>query len=310
VEEKYIGMLDYIMSTNELRAPVFGNNNPLKFTDRPVAAKTGTTNEWRDGWTVGYTPSLAVGVWAGNNDNSPMAQGADGIYVAAPIWRNFMDQVLKNYNMEQFPKYEKEETGKPALDGTLKIKEELRVCKFPGKKNSFCLANDTCPESQVEKKDFFSAHDILWYVKKEDPRGDAPKNPGSDPQFKNWESAVQKWAEKSKDFNNDTPPDRDCKSSDFESFKPSVSISSPSEGDTIIASSFTIKASASSEFGIKKTSVSINGSEVFSGDSSGINYSYSVPDDKKTATLDIKVAVTDKADNDDSSSVTVHTLIP
>jgi len=58
-------MIDYIMSTNSLRAPVFGDKNPLSFDDRAVAAKTGTTNEWRDGWTMGYTPSLAVGVWAG-----------------------------------------------------------------------------------------------------------------------------------------------------------------------------------------------------------------------------------------------------
>ncbi|PJA86675.1 MAG: penicillin-binding protein, partial [Candidatus Moranbacteria bacterium CG_4_9_14_3_um_filter_42_9] len=122
VEKKYLGMLDYILSTNDLRAPVFGNNNPLKFADRSVAAKTGTTNEWRDGWTMGYTPSLVVGVWAGNNDNSAMVQGADGIYVAAPIWRSFMDQVLKNYNIKPFPKYKKEDTGKPVLDGTLNSK--------------------------------------------------------------------------------------------------------------------------------------------------------------------------------------------
>ena len=83
-------MLDYIMSTNDLRAPVFGNNNPLAFSDRPVAAKTGTTNDWHDGWTMGFTPSLVAGVWAGNNDNTPMAQGADGIFTAAPIWRSMI----------------------------------------------------------------------------------------------------------------------------------------------------------------------------------------------------------------------------
>jgi membrane peptidoglycan carboxypeptidase len=76
VEEKYVGMLDYIMSTNDLRAPVFGTNNPFKFDDRPVAAKTGTTNEFRDGWALGFTPSIVAGVWAGNNDNSPMKVGA------------------------------------------------------------------------------------------------------------------------------------------------------------------------------------------------------------------------------------------
>ncbi|PJA89330.1 MAG: hypothetical protein CO138_00975, partial [Candidatus Moranbacteria bacterium CG_4_9_14_3_um_filter_33_15] len=100
IDEKYIAMLDSILSDNSLRAPVFGENNPLKFSDRPVAAKTGTTNEWRDGWTIGYTPSLTVGVWAGNNDNTAMAEGSDGSYVAAPIWRQFMDEALKNYSIE------------------------------------------------------------------------------------------------------------------------------------------------------------------------------------------------------------------
>jgi len=62
VDEKYVAMLDHIMSTNDYRAPVFGTNNPLRFDNRPVAAKTGTTNEFNDGWTVGFTPQLAVGV--------------------------------------------------------------------------------------------------------------------------------------------------------------------------------------------------------------------------------------------------------
>ena len=310
VEEKYIGMLDYVMSTNDLRAPVFGDNNPLKFTDRQVAAKTGTTNEWRDGWTVGYTPSLAVGVWAGNNDNSPMAQGADGVYVAAPIWRDFMNQVLKNYNIEQFPKYEKEETGKPALDGTLKITDELKVCKIPGKKDEYCLANDACPDSQVDKKDFFMAHDILWYVKKDDPRGDEPKNPESDPQFKNWEKAVKEWADHKKDLDSDPAPEKECKRSDFESFKPSVKITSPSDGETITSPSFTIKASISAEYGLKKARIFVDGAEVSSGDSSSISYSYTVPDDKKSATIDIKITAVDDAENETSTSIDVHTAIP
>ena len=57
----------------------------LTLGERPVATKTGTTNDYRDGWTLGYTPSLAVGVWAGNNDNTEMVRGAGGSTVAAPI---------------------------------------------------------------------------------------------------------------------------------------------------------------------------------------------------------------------------------
>lgn len=311
VDEKYIGMLDYIMSTNDLRAPIFGENSPLKFTDRPVAAKTGTTNEWRDGWTVGYTPSLVVGVWAGNNDNSPMAQGADGVFVAAPIWRHFLDQVLKNYNIEQFPKYEKEETGKPVLDGTLDSTGEIKVCLLPGKKEQYCLATDACPDNTVKKKDFFSAHDILYYVNKDDPRGDPPKNPASDPQFKNWEKGVQKWVkDNEKDSKNGPPPDQECQAGDFANSKPSVEITSPSDGDTITSPTFTIKVSSSADYGIKKVLLYVEDSEVFSKNDSSISYSYSIPDDKKTATLEIKAVITDNNGDSDSSSMKIHTSVP
>jgi len=212
IDEKYVSMIDYIMSTNSLRAPVFGNNNPLSFTDRQVAAKTGTTNEWRDGWTIGYTPSLVAGVWAGNNDNSTMAQGADGIYVAAPIWRNFMNEALKNYAIEKFPEYKQKDTGKDILDGKQDFVKEIKVCKT--KKGKYCLANDNCPGNSTKKK-YFVGHSILYYVQKDNPQGDAPQNPGNDSQYKNWEKAVSDWAENAKGYKYDSPPDNECKESDF-----------------------------------------------------------------------------------------------
>ena len=216
VDEKYVAMLDYIMSTNDFRAPIFGENNPLKFNNRQVAAKTGTTNEFRDGWTVGFTPSIAVGVWSGNNDNSPMKAGADGINVAAPIWRSFMDKVLNNYSVEKFPKYEEEDTGKDVLNGKIDTEEDVKVCKISEKddKVKYCLANDTC--SDDKKRDFVDAHTILYYVNKDDPRGDAPKDPEKDPQFENWEKGIEKWYEKEdKKYVLGTPPEDECQESDF-----------------------------------------------------------------------------------------------
>jgi membrane peptidoglycan carboxypeptidase len=308
VDEKYVSMIDYIMSTNDLRAPVFGANNPLNFTNRQVAAKTGTTNEWRDGWTMGFTPSLAVGVWAGNNDNSTMATGADGIYVAAPIFRSFMDKTLQNYSVEKFPEYKQQDTGKDVLDGKLKPTDEIKVCSIPGKKDKYCLATDACPDSRVEKKKFSNAHGILYYVNKDDPQGDQPKDPSQDPQYKNWEKAVEKWTKDNKDYSHDSPPTEDCSSKDFGSNGPSVKISSPSDGDTITSSSFTIKADVSSDVDIKKITIEVDGSEVYSG--SKESYSYSVPDNKKSSSLNIKVTAEDEDGNDDSDSITVHTNIP
>ena len=81
-----------ILSDNAARTPAMGPDSPLKL-DFPAAVKTGTTNDYRDNWTVGYTPHLVVGVWAGNTDNSPMAEGTSGLTGAAPIWHEFITAI-------------------------------------------------------------------------------------------------------------------------------------------------------------------------------------------------------------------------
>lgn len=213
LDQDICAQIDAILSDNHLRSPIFGSNSPLRFDDRPVAVKTGTTNEWRDAWTVGYTPGLVAGVWAGNNNNAPMASGADGVYVAAPIWREFMDKALANMAIERFPEAKEIKTGKAVLDGTIQGEEkEVAVCKIGDGK--YCLANDNCPsEKKKRKKKFFSAHSILYWVDKDNPRGDVPKQPQKDPQFAAWEKGVVKWAE-GKEFDVQENLE-ECKSSDF-----------------------------------------------------------------------------------------------
>ncbi|MDW8054658.1 MAG: PBP1A family penicillin-binding protein [Anaerolineae bacterium] len=85
-------LITHILSDNAARARTFGTNSPLRLS-RPAAAKTGTTNDFRDNLTVGYTPDLVVGVWVGNSDNSPM-RGVSGITGAAPIWKQIMEEAL------------------------------------------------------------------------------------------------------------------------------------------------------------------------------------------------------------------------
>lgn len=99
--------INSILSDNSARVPIFGPNNLLFIPGRTVAAKTGTTQEFRDAWTVGFTPYLAVGVWAGNNDNRPMRAGAAGSFVAAPIWNKFMSQAIQEYPDVAFAPYDK-----------------------------------------------------------------------------------------------------------------------------------------------------------------------------------------------------------
>ena len=100
--------INSILSDNKARMPIFGARSPLTLESvgKTVAAKTGTTSEFRDAWTVGYTPSIAVGVWVGNSDNHPMKAGADGVFVAAPIWNDFMQQALANKPNETFVAYD------------------------------------------------------------------------------------------------------------------------------------------------------------------------------------------------------------
>jgi len=108
LEQEAVRMLNDILSDNEARAPMFGYNSQLYFPDYQVAAKTGTTNNYRDAWTIGYTPNIAVGVWVGNNNNAEMAQ-KPSITIAGPIWRAFMIEALAKFPNESFvPPKEKE----------------------------------------------------------------------------------------------------------------------------------------------------------------------------------------------------------
>jgi len=100
-------LLNDILSDNEARAPLFGFNSSLYIKDFDTAAKTGTTQEYKDAWTIGYSPSLVCGVWAGNNDNSPTNK-KPGVTLSAPIWKAFMLEALQKFPKEDFPSLEKE----------------------------------------------------------------------------------------------------------------------------------------------------------------------------------------------------------
>ena len=96
-------LISHILSDNEARREVFGPKSYLVIGGKTVAVKTGTTDDKRDNWTVGYTPSIVVGAWVGNNDNSPMHPSlASGVTGAAPIWNRIIRETLKDKPDEQF----------------------------------------------------------------------------------------------------------------------------------------------------------------------------------------------------------------
>lgn len=99
----YAYLITDILSDNATRSVFFGSNSPLQLGNRPAAAKTGTTDDNRDNWTVGYTPDLVTGVWVGNTDNTQMAADAFGSSTAAPIWNAFMTFALKDTPPKPFP---------------------------------------------------------------------------------------------------------------------------------------------------------------------------------------------------------------
>jgi len=98
-------ILTDILSDNSARTPAFGPHSWLNIPGHPsVAVKTGTTQNLRDNWTVGYTPDFLVAVWVGNNNNKPMSYVASGVTGASPIWNKIITYLLKNLPDKKFPK--------------------------------------------------------------------------------------------------------------------------------------------------------------------------------------------------------------
>lgn len=96
-------IISHILLDDNARSDAFGRFSRLNISGKTVAAKTGTTDQKRDNWAIGYTPSYVVGVWVGNNDNTPMnSKIASGTTGATPIWNRIMTVVLKNVKNEEF----------------------------------------------------------------------------------------------------------------------------------------------------------------------------------------------------------------
>jgi len=100
MDERVAYLITDILNDNFARAPTFGEGSALRLS-RPAAVKTGTTSDWRDNWTVGYTPDLVAGVWTGNADNEPMHH-VSGVTGAAPVWHDVMEALLKGVPAREF----------------------------------------------------------------------------------------------------------------------------------------------------------------------------------------------------------------
>lgn len=302
LDEQIARQINDILADNNARASVFGSM--LSVPGQTVAVKTGTTDEYRDAWTVGYTPHLAAGVWTGNNDNAAMTSGAAGVMVAAPIWKSFMEQALgmEGYSGGEFAKPDAINVNKTMVGGSIAQEEVVKVCR-----PSMKLATDRCPASMVEEKKYRNVHAILYYVNKDEPLGPYPSNPAVDPQFDKWEGPVQGWAD-SQGYSREAPP-KDYDDQHNADKQPQVSIKSPASGTTIEGGEVMIEVSATAPLGIKNVNFFIDGVMYYSDTAAPYSFGYDFSNLPNGQVI-ITVEAWDTVDNMGKASTSVNLKNP
>jgi len=225
--------INKILSDNNARIPAYGAGSALEFPGRQVAVKTGTTNDSRDTWIIGYTPSFVLGTWAGNNDNSPMVKKVAGMIVA-PMWHAIMASILPSLPTETF------EVPAP-------IRTDIKPILRGDWRNG-------------------GAHTILNQVDKNDPLGPAPANPASDSQYWLWETGIRRWADENDvgNYGNYTAPVQaytaPTQTTVAENPVPIVSIQSPTPNSVFkLNQKVMVSVSASSKFPLTKADLYVNG---------------------------------------------------
>lgn len=222
-----------ILSSDALRSPVFGAHSALYTAGISSAAKTGTTQNYRDAWTVGYTPDVVVGVWVGNSDGAYM-NVSGGSIAAAPIWNNVISYLYKRpadapaagfsvSSSDTLPSLTPSPTGIPALD------DNLAGMDAGG-----------------------SLHSILYYVPKDNPR--SPGNSQGDPQYPAWEYAAQSWLQ----THNISIP-----SPSLSSNPPTIMLDSPTQYQLSSTTTTPLNISVSAESSLTEISVDFQGSPLF-----------------------------------------------
>lgn len=167
-------LINDILSDDVARTPAYGARSLQYFPGRQVAVKTGTTNDYRDVWVIGYTPNIVIGTWSGNNDNKSMEKKVAG-QILVPMWNALMKEGLRITPDERFIAPVINYTGlKPILRGAWQ--------------GGYSQITDGQELLTVD------VHSILYWVDKNNPLGNTPNNPNNDPQFSLWEYPVKQWA--------------------------------------------------------------------------------------------------------------------
>ena len=318
IEPQIARLISDILSDETARAPVFGEKSNLYIEGIPVAVKTGTTQEYRDGWTIGYTPSLVVGVWAGNNDNTPMNK-EPGLVVAAPIWNQFIKQAyqfkiqnpkskiqnLENYfnlpeQTENFIEPESISTNKDILNGKFANELRVKIDKISGK-----LATNLTPPDLIEEKIYPQVHSILYYVNRDDPQGE--NNGREDSQFNNWEAPVISWTlapERIGLYNQELPQEYDDIHTPEN--QPQINIINPQNNQTFNNGSIIIEAEANARLDMEKVEFFFDDKLIGTRYSRPYYLYFHPPNDAKEGSHIIEVQGSDIMGNSSSKKVNIN----
>ena len=262
-------LISHILSDNVARAQTFGSNSFLNIAGKTVAAKTGTTNDKRDNWAIGYTNDVTVGVWVGNNDNSPMNQQvASGVTGASPIWHNLMATLLKDYKdgiMKQpsdivalevdsylggLPKDGSPTRSEYFIKGSEPTEQSpyYKTLKI-SKSNGRLASDDEINNNDYEEKEFV-------VIEESDPVSSDGEN--------RWQEAIDEWIREQIEKGSgqfQAPTEKsDGKSSSSSQDGLTVSITSPGDGKTV-DSNVNVRATMSSNDPIKQVRILVDGVE-------------------------------------------------
>ena len=290
-----------ILSDNAARAYIFGEKNYLTLDDRPVAAKTGTTNDYKDAWAVGFTPSLVAGVWVGDSEGHTMKKGADGSKVAAPIWKKFMTAALAGTPVETFTPPQPFITGKPILDGQKNARVMVKIDRVSGK-----LATDLTPPEYIEQRGYGVPHSILFFVDKNDPRGPIPEHPENDPQYTKWENAISAWITKQNIVMDGTPPPTMTDDVHILENKPEVSLISPTNNDIVNERSFRPSVAVFAKRGVTKVEYAMDGETITSSVYSPFDGPVTVPNHFDKGFHTFTATAYDDVGNKNSITITIN----
>lgn len=298
VDRKFVRILNGILSDNSARSFIFGENNYLTLPDRPVAAKTGTTNDYHDAWTLGFTADKVTGVWVGNNDNAAMKKGADGSILAAPIWNKFMREITKNDPVKDFPPEKVEPCDKPMVCGKLGEERIIKIDKMSGK-----LATQYTPPDQIEERKFLQVHDILHYVNINDPLGDPLANPADDPQYNLWETPVQKWVQANGYVAGDIPTESD--DIHLPQLQPTISWQSPGNNATVRSGSILMQVQAAAPRGVRRVEFFFDNQKIGQSISEPYSFTYQVNPFLASGAHELKAIAFDDQGNFKEASLSI-----